>query len=173
MSQEDFFQSALPKIEYFKLRGSIGTLGNDNVTAFLYRKQFAYNASSVAFGSTPASQGTLSNSVAFPFEDLTWERTRTYDIGFEMSAWNGLLGVEFDYFYKYTFNILQSIGGIYPPSLGGHYPAYIRPRRSWPMRRNRSACSPVWVISNMSISTATEPLRPTTMYGLPAAVCRR
>ena len=125
MSQEDFFQSALPKIEYFKLRGSIGTLGNDNVTAFLYRKQFAYNASSVAFGSTPASQGTLSNSVAFPFEDLTWERTRTYDIGFEMSAWNGLLGVEFDYFYKYTFNILQSIGGIYPPSLGGHYPAYI------------------------------------------------
>ena len=27
------------------------------------------------------------------------------------------------------------------------------------MRRNRSACSPVWVISNMSISTATEPLR--------------
>lgn len=53
MSQEDFFQAALPKIEYFKLRGSIGTLGNDNVTAFLYRKQFAYNASNVAFGSKP------------------------------------------------------------------------------------------------------------------------
>lgn len=125
LSQENFFQTAFPKIEYFKLRGSVGTLGNDNVAEFLYRKQFQYNTSDVAFGKIPTSQGTLSNQVAFPYEDLTWERTRTYDIGFELSAWNGMLGVEFDYFYKYTFNILQSIGGIYPPSLGGHYPAYI------------------------------------------------
>ena len=33
-----------------------------------------------------------------------------------------LLGVEFDVFYKYTYDILQNITSIYPASLGGHVP---------------------------------------------------
>ena len=54
--------------------------------------------------------------------DLTWEKCRTINLGFEMNAWNGLLGVEFDVFYKYTYDILQNITSIYPASLGGHVP---------------------------------------------------
>ena len=86
MSEEDFFKDALPKIDYFKLRGSFGIL-------------------------------------AYPNERLTWEKTKSYNLGFDLSAWNGLLGVEFDVFYKYTYDILQSVSNIYPPSLGGHYPS--------------------------------------------------
>ena len=56
-------------------------------------------------------------------ENLTWEKCRSINVGFELSAWNGLLGIEFDVFYKYTYDILRSIGGVYPPSLGGHYPS--------------------------------------------------
>lgn len=122
MSREDFFKAALPKVDFLKLRASYGVLGSDNVGAFLYRKSFGYNPNTVAFGTTPTSQGTLYNVVSYPFEELTWERCRTIDVGFDLSAWNGLLGVEFDFFYKYTFNILQSISSAYPPSLGGHYP---------------------------------------------------
>jgi len=39
-----------------------------------------------------------------------------------LNAWEGKLGVEFDVFYKYTYDILREISGAYPASLGGHYP---------------------------------------------------
>jgi TonB-linked SusC/RagA family outer membrane protein len=122
-SEEPFFKKLFPKIDRFKLRASIGVLGTDNVSPFLYRKSYGFSTNSVAFGATPTAQNTLYNKVSYPMENLTWEKCRTIDGGFEMTAWNGLLGVEFDAFYKYTYDILQSITGIYPPSLGGHYPS--------------------------------------------------
>ncbi len=123
MSKEDFFKQAFPKVDMFKLRASIGTLGSKNVSAFQYRKSYSWSANSVAFGTTPTAQNTLYNAVAYPFEDLTWERMRSSNVGFDFSAWKGKLSIEADYFYKYTYNILNSISSVFPPSLGGHYPS--------------------------------------------------
>lgn len=120
MSKEQFFKDALPKIDYFKLRGSIGEVGNDNVSPFLYRKNYGFHAGYVAIGGN--AQNTLYNTVSYPMAELTWERVRSTDFGFELNAWKGLLGVEFDVFYKYTYNILNNISGSYPGSLGGHIP---------------------------------------------------
>ncbi|MGM9791013.1 MAG: SusC/RagA family TonB-linked outer membrane protein [Candidatus Cryptobacteroides sp.] len=122
MSEEDFFKNAFPEVDRFKLRASIGTLGSKNVSAYQYRKSYSWSANSVAFGNNPTAQNTLYNAVAYPFEDLTWERLRSSDVGFEFSAWNGKLSLEADYFYKYTYNILNTISSVFPSSLGGHYP---------------------------------------------------
>lgn len=123
MSKEQFFKDAFPQVDMFKLRGSIGELGSKNVAAYQYRKSYSWSANSVAFGSTPTAQNTLYNAVSYPFEDLTWERLRSSNIGFDFSAWKGKLSIEADYFYKYTYNILNAIGSVFPPSLGGHYPS--------------------------------------------------
>lgn len=120
MSKEPFFKRALPKVDMFKLRASLGEVGNDNVAEYLYRKNYSLSPSSVAFGQVP--QSALYNQTSYPREDLTWERIRTYDAGFEFSAWKGLLSAEFDWFYKYTYDILCNITSQYAPSLGGHYP---------------------------------------------------
>ena len=122
-SEEDFFKELFPQVERFKLRASFGILGSDNVDPFLYRKQYAWAKNSTVFGTTPQAVNTLYNKVSYPMENLTWEKCRSINVGFELSAWNGLLGIEFDVFYKYTYDILRSIGGVYPPSLGGHYPS--------------------------------------------------
>jgi TonB-linked SusC/RagA family outer membrane protein len=125
LSREEFFKSALPGVEYFKLRASAGELGSTHYIApFLYRKNYLKNGNTVVFGQTPTTQNTIVNNVPYPEESLTWERTRTTNLGFEMSAWNGLLGVEFDVFYKYTYNILTNLTdlGVYPASLGRHFP---------------------------------------------------
>lgn len=120
MSKEKFFKNALPSVDAFKLRASIGEVGNDNVNPYLYRKSYAMNQNAVVFGGQTGS--SLVNTVSYPSPDLTWERIRTIDGGFELSAWKGMLSVEFDWFYKYTYNILCSITSQYAPSLGGHYP---------------------------------------------------
>lgn len=122
MSKEDFFHNALPMVDVFKLRASIGTLGSKNVSAYQYRKSYSWSANSVAFGDNPQAMNTLYNAVSYPFEDLTWERMRSTNVGFEFSAWKGKLSIEADYFYKYTYNILNTISSVFPSSLGGHYP---------------------------------------------------
>ncbi len=120
VSNEDFFKDNVSAIDLLKLRGSLGEVGNDNVNPWLYRKSYTTSQNAVAFGQT--AQSNLYNTVSYPRYDLTWERIRTYDIGMELSAWKGLLSLEFDWFYKYTYDILNNLGAAYPGSLGGHYP---------------------------------------------------
>ncbi len=122
MSKENFFRNALPKVDMFKLRASVGSLGAKNVNAYQYRKSYSWAQNNVAFGSNPTAQNTLYNAVSYPFEDLTWERLRSTNVGFDLSVWKGKLSIEADYFYKYTYNILNNISSVFPPSLGGHYP---------------------------------------------------
>ena len=56
--------------------------------------------------------------------NLTWAKINNYDLGVDFNAWNGLLGFEFDVFYKYEYDILSSITGAYSPSRGGYYYTY-------------------------------------------------
>ena len=120
ISNEPWFKDNVRGIDLLKIRGSVGEVGNDNATAWLYRKNYATSQNAVAFGQT--AQSTLYNITSYPRFDLTWEHILTYNAGFELTAWKGLLGVEFDWFYKYTYDILDSIGSAFPGSLGGHYP---------------------------------------------------
>lgn len=122
-SEEDFFKELLPEVDYFKIRGSFGILGSDNVDPFLFRRNYDWTLNGGVFGSTPTTQNTLYNSVSYPMENLTWEKCRSINFGFDLNAWKGLLGIEFDVFYKYTYDILRPISGAYPPSLGGHVPS--------------------------------------------------
>ena len=57
-------------------------------------------------------------------ELLTWERNYSYNVGFDLAMWNGKLGIEFDAFYNYIFDILGANSGK-PASMGGYYPTYV------------------------------------------------
>ena len=123
MSEEPFFKEAFPKVDKFKIRASVGELGRDNIDNFLYKRFFSLTSSpSYAFGSTPQSTYALYTTNSVPSYDLTWEKTRTMNLGLEFVAWNGLLSVDMDMFYKYTHDILEGVTGLYPPSISDNYP---------------------------------------------------
>ena len=46
------------------------------------------------------------------------------DTGFDATLWNGLLSIELDAFYNYTYDVLTGMGGGKPSSMGGYYPTY-------------------------------------------------
>lgn len=123
LSEEDFLQSSKSWLDFLKLRFSAGILGSDHVSPWLFRKQYNLGIAAVAFGDKPTSQQILSNSISYPFRELTWEKTQIYNFGVDFNAWSGLFGLQLDVFYKYTYDILQGLASIYPPSLGGHYPS--------------------------------------------------
>lgn len=125
VSEEDFFKEAAPFVDNFKLRASWGKLGSDaNVKAFQFYNyvQAIEEHPIVVIGGVP-QKGYMTSGVANP--DLTWEVATSYNAGFDLGLWNGLLGVEFDFFYKKTTDILANQQGNYPSSVGNYFPSII------------------------------------------------
>ena len=125
LSQEEFFRDAFPYFNEFKLRGSVGKLGNDtgvNAFAFLSTMALASQDPSVVIGGTPQN-AYQTNALSNP--DLSWETVDIYNIGLEASLWDNKLDIEIDAFYKVTDNILETQGGIFAPSMGGYFPSVV------------------------------------------------
>jgi len=119
ISEENFFQEAKKTVTNFKLRASYGILGNDVTNgSYDYLRFMTINGPVANIGNSNVN-GIYSTS--YPNKDLTWEKSSTANAGFDLELWNGLFGAEFDWFYKVTSDILTTVGGTYPPSVGGYY----------------------------------------------------
>ena len=44
---------------------------------------------------------------------MSWAQCLNYNVGVDATMWNGLLGVEFDVFYKYEYDKLATVTGAY------------------------------------------------------------
>ncbi|MDR2384287.1 MAG: TonB-dependent receptor [Tannerella sp.] len=121
ISEESFFKNTVSGVNKLKIRASAAKLGNDNTPQDLWRRLYVAGTSApVTFGG--ADYKIISNNNTYLATDITWAKTETYNAGLEFSLWNGLLSGEGDVFYKYTYDILQDVASVYPPSLGGNYP---------------------------------------------------
>ena len=100
MTAEPFFQKALPFLNYFKLRGSYGQLGNDQVNPFQYLN--AYELSQTALESivTTAYESNVAN------RNITWETAISQNIGFDLRALDNKLSLSFDLFKNSREDIL-------------------------------------------------------------------
>lgn len=123
-SKEDWFN--VDGIDLLKLRASVGKTANSNIEAYQYMDLVQLSKKQVIFGGASESMvyaSTLGNP------NLTWAKVLNYDVGFDFEAWKGLLGLEFDVFYKYEYDILSSVTGSYSPSRGGYYYSYANNNR--------------------------------------------
>ncbi len=121
ITQESFMESTRSWLDDLKLRASVGLIGDDSGSA-----AYAF-LSTYAFGNKLFLDNTTVNSLYLQYianPNLTWTKTRSWNWGFDATMWGGKLGIEFDAFYNYTYDILQSLGSNYPPSMGGYHPSY-------------------------------------------------
>ena len=110
ISKEDFFNSNT--IDYFKLRASVGQIGNNRVNGSYF--------SNIAFGSYYFGAGDIVGSTAAeggtPFRDLKWETTTTTNFGIDFSVNKGIIAGSLDYYIKNTDDIL--LGSPVPGTVG-------------------------------------------------------
>ena len=119
ISEEDFFKNSVPIVNYLKLRGSWGQLGNDQVYYQGQLKEYQF-LSSYNFGSyVIGNQGvtTLYETVV-PNPNFTWEVTNNTDVGLEGQLLQGKINFEFDYFINKRNGILWQPKGSTPSSSG-------------------------------------------------------
>jgi TonB-linked SusC/RagA family outer membrane protein len=102
VSDEAFFNS-LP-IDYFKIRGSYGLTGNNNIGDF--RQYGNIGSASYVFGNAIAQGRALSN-LGNP--NLTWETTRQLNVGFDAGILKNRVALSFDYYKKNTNDLLYQV----------------------------------------------------------------
>jgi len=125
ISQENFFKDGLPFVDHLKLKASWGQTGNDRqgYGNFGYLATFSQNASPVVVIDGQPVAAIYTN--APPNPDVRWETITTTNIGFESTFLNGRFGLDFEWFYQHAKDILNSVSGLYPPSIGGYFPTTV------------------------------------------------
>lgn len=106
IAQEKFWENMSQIVGTLKLRASYGQLGNQNTNEWYptYRSMIlgSLNGSWIQDGTQPntAKIGELIS------ESLTWETVRTWNVGVDFGAFNNRLTGSFDYFTRYTKNMV-------------------------------------------------------------------
>lgn len=119
ISEENFWKDNVKIINFLKLRGSYGQMGNDQVYFNGALQEYQY-LSTYGFGSYIIN-GAVTPSLyetRLPNPDFTWEVANNFDVGLEGQMLNGKLSFEFDYFYNKRTNILIQKLGSTPASAG-------------------------------------------------------
>ncbi|MEN7550162.1 SusC/RagA family TonB-linked outer membrane protein [Rapidithrix thailandica] len=117
---EELFMKNIAWLDQLKLRASWGQLGNDRIPAFEYFSGYGFNK--YVFGGADATivksirEGVIANP------NITWEKATMSNIGVEAKFFQGKVGLELDYFYKRTKDILMPRNRAIPDLLGAEVP---------------------------------------------------
>jgi TonB-linked SusC/RagA family outer membrane protein len=115
-SDEDFLKNSRA-ISSLKIRASYGLTGNQEIG--LYRSIQRIGSAQVSLADGTSNVGYYTSSIGYP--DLSWEKTKQLDLGFDLTLFN-TLNVVFDYYDKRTSRVLFEVTA--PPSTG--YTSYLR-----------------------------------------------
>lgn len=111
---ENFFENVRSTVDELKLRASYGVLGNQEIGNYDTQSIAQSGINYVQGGQWWIGSNTGVNWVS-P-KDLTWEETKTTNIGLDAAFFGGKLSMSADYFVQETKNVLLSIS--MPPSAG-------------------------------------------------------
>jgi TonB-linked SusC/RagA family outer membrane protein len=117
LSEENFFRNNVSVINFLKLRGSAGLVGNDGVRPFQWRHSYNTNTTGAIFGSELTNAIEAKNSgVITP--SLTWQKSRSFNTGLDMRILESKVSFGVDYYYRLTYDILTDRGSSIPSTAG-------------------------------------------------------
>lgn len=117
ITNEDFFK--VDWINYLKLRGSYGQMGNDQVYYNGSLQEYAF-LSAYGFGTYPINSAlaTTLYEIVLNNPDFTWEVANNYNVGLDATLFNNKVDLTLEYFYNKRDQILIQKTGSTPASSG-------------------------------------------------------
>lgn len=109
LSQEPFFKNLdLSAVNFLKFRASYGTLGNEKIGNYPY--QAIMDLGHVAMHNGTALESAMTAAqTSYNILDITWETTRTWNVGADATLLQNRLTLSGDYFRKETDNMLLAL----------------------------------------------------------------
>ncbi len=117
VSEESFFRDNVRAVSNLKLRASLGLLGNDAVNPFQYQESYSVNNGPYFGSATSAIASTL-----YPNPNITWERTRSMNLGIDAGFLSNALTIQADYFTRHTYDMLLARQKTVPTTFGFQLP---------------------------------------------------
>lgn len=106
MEREEFFPVAESKINLFKLRGSYGVLGNENIGEYQYMDVMSRGNYTYSFGNNKVTGSAISNYVNTA---IRWEKKKTIDFGLDLGMFSNQLEFTFDWYKSTSEDLLYSV----------------------------------------------------------------
>lgn len=115
ISDENFFRDNLNFISFMKIRANYGLVGEDRVANRLWQERYT-QTTGMLLGTTVTNG--LDPNVS-PNPDITWEKARTFNVGFDMTLLRNSLTFTFDYFNRFSYDGYDRLdNGVLPPTTG-------------------------------------------------------
>lgn len=122
ISEENWFQKALPWVNFLKLRASWGILGRDNIQAWLWTQKYGYKAEAAKLGTDPTA--SVGDAFTLPAKgvnrDVHWDKNYKTNFGIDARFLDGRLSVDFNYYYDRGRDMFMTYTGtsMYPTTVG-------------------------------------------------------
>lgn len=107
-TQYDWVREKLPVVDFFKIRASVGKVGNDRITGI----RFPY-LSTVSTGSSNVTwTGNTIGENRMGADNLNWEETTKWDLGIDLKMFNNKIELTADIFKDVNKGIFQQRANI-------------------------------------------------------------
>ena len=126
ISKEAFWEPLQTYVNFLKLRASYGSLGNQNVTNYLYIQRLNINLNNTTRGPNLWNIGGIrpnyvNGAPGLISPDITWETIQTLNLGVDATFLNNRLTTTFEWYNRTTKDMLGP-GEAYPGVLGASAP---------------------------------------------------
>lgn len=115
ISNEKFFMDHIHFIDFMKIRGNYGIVGEDRVSSRLWQSRFTQTTGAL-FG-TAITNGLDPNKSPNP--EITWEKARTMNLGFDVTVLHNHLNIGADFFRRDNYDGYDALeNGALPATTG-------------------------------------------------------
>ncbi|QZE12978.1 TonB-dependent receptor [Halosquirtibacter laminarini] len=122
ISEESFFKDNIEFINYMKVRGSVGLLGDDSVSPYQWQDTYA-TAGGFLFGDdSHIGKAPGAQYKGLPNKNITWEKSLSVNYGLDMSLFDSHLSITAELWNRKNYDILKSRIVSLPTSVGASMP---------------------------------------------------
>jgi len=104
ISQEDFFKDNVKFVNSLKLRANYGLVGEARVDARLWQSRYKVDPSGYSYNESLF--GGLNPSI-LPNPDISWEKSRTLNLGIDASLFNNRLNITYEFYNRYSYDMFD------------------------------------------------------------------
>ncbi len=106
VERENFFPASNTLINLFKIRGSYGVLGNENIGDYQYMDVMARDNYTYSFGNNKVTGSAVSNYVNTA---IRWEKKKTLDLGLDLGMFSNKIEFTFEWYKSISEDLLYSV----------------------------------------------------------------
>ena len=104
--REKFFPISHDIVNMFKIRGSYGVLGNENIGEYMYQTTMNRNNMTYSFGNSPVTGSAVST---FVDNNLAWEKKKTTNVGIDLAMFHNRLEFTVEWYKNKSEDLLYAV----------------------------------------------------------------